>query len=271
MPRVRQPRTSKAKAIQHRSKQKKQNESDKAYLLDDIQELYTNIYNINFDQKRTSWKHQTTVWKFTYKKLCDRYVNNYVFLLKHDTDDYDLPNINGFGIIVGFELQTVDGPIIIDDEIFHNPKGHDFYDFPLCDDLSCTVNEIRMVIHDIFNPKLRLGTIPYLDMDLNLIHRNTIDHHFIESNINYYYNVILKNKIEPPKNYETHECGICLDDMVDKKLLLPCGHTFHKECIDMWKKESIFCPYCKAQMDGTSFNALMLERMDVRFEYILPL
>jgi hypothetical protein len=261
MPRVRQHRTSKAQAIQQRSKQKHINNFEKETVLDDLHRegIYMNVHNIHIGHTRYLWKDNTTLWKFTYKKLCDRYVNHYVNYSSYAVT-YDCSNIRCYyGIIVGFEFEGEDNPIIIDDEIFHNPddpNGPGFYNFPICGDISTTTHEIRMVIHDIFNPKLRLGSIPYKKINHYMLPHCSITKEVIDDIIAHYYNVMLKNKLEPPKNFEITECGICLDTMDEKSILLPCGHKFHKECIDEWKKESLFCPYCKTIMDGLSFNSL---------------
>ena len=36
------------------------------------------------------------------------------------------------------------------------------------------------------------------------------------------------------------ECSICLEPYN-----LPCGHTYHKECIDEWLKKHNTCPGCR--------------------------
>ena len=104
MPRVRQHRTSKALAIQQRSKQKHINNFEKETVLDDLHRegIYMNVHNIHTGHTRYLWKDNTTLWKFTYKKLCDRYVNHYVNYSSYATT-YDCSNIRcNYGIIVGF-------------------------------------------------------------------------------------------------------------------------------------------------------------------------
>jgi len=47
------------------------------------------------------------------------------------------------------------------------------------------------------------------------------------------------------------ECSICLDDYHPGEMLrsLPCGHTFHSDCITKWLTErSAVCPLCKAEL-----------------------
>ena len=42
-------------------------------------------------------------------------------------------------------------------------------------------------------------------------------------------------------------CMICLDDFQKKDTLrqLPCGHVFHKKCIDKWLSSNNQCPHCR--------------------------
>lgn len=46
-------------------------------------------------------------------------------------------------------------------------------------------------------------------------------------------------------------CCICLARYVDNDdlRLLPCGHFFHKDCVDKWLKINALCPLCKAEID----------------------
>lgn len=52
---------------------------------------------------------------------------------------------------------------------------------------------------------------------------------------------------------EADACTICLDDFVagDKVKELPCGHSYHKSCIDPWLlQKSSLCPLCKQSIQG---------------------
>ncbi|TGZ75274.1 hypothetical protein CRM22_000478 [Opisthorchis felineus] len=55
------------------------------------------------------------------------------------------------------------------------------------------------------------------------------------------------------------ECEICLTEYHNKDQLrhLPCGHAFHKKCIDAWFNESSTCPKCRA---GVRTGLKRLER-----------
>lgn len=40
------------------------------------------------------------------------------------------------------------------------------------------------------------------------------------------------------------ECSICLEDMKLNLEALPCGHLFHKKCIQTWSNKKKVCPIC---------------------------
>ncbi|XP_019077610.1 E3 ubiquitin-protein ligase At4g11680-like [Vitis vinifera] len=48
-------------------------------------------------------------------------------------------------------------------------------------------------------------------------------------------------------------CCICLEKYVDNDELreLPCGHFFHKECVDEWLKINARCPLCQSEIART--------------------
>ncbi|KAL8038678.1 hypothetical protein ABFS82_11G127800 [Erythranthe guttata] len=53
-------------------------------------------------------------------------------------------------------------------------------------------------------------------------------------------------------NSSSADCAICLDifDVGEKcRLLPPCEHVFHAECVDLWLLKSPFCPICRARAD----------------------
>jgi len=60
---------------------------------------------------------------------------------------------------------------------------------------------------------------------------------------------------KPPQNYELLEtqdqydgiCYVCLGEYLDDSLSkLPCSHTFHTACIDIWiLKQTTTCPQCR--------------------------
>lgn len=48
-------------------------------------------------------------------------------------------------------------------------------------------------------------------------------------------------------------CAICLSDFVEKEKLrrLPCGHLFHKCCVDQWLRRNKKCPLCNGAIDAS--------------------
>lgn len=45
-------------------------------------------------------------------------------------------------------------------------------------------------------------------------------------------------------------CSICTDDVGPSEVVLklPCGHTFHEECIVPWLKKVCTCPLCREEL-----------------------
>jgi len=42
-------------------------------------------------------------------------------------------------------------------------------------------------------------------------------------------------------------CSVCISDLESGEIIrkLPCGHRFHRGCIDTWLEQNITCPICK--------------------------
>ena len=45
------------------------------------------------------------------------------------------------------------------------------------------------------------------------------------------------------------ECPICLDELSKQVIKLNCGHFFHPNCINDWKKINNVCPVCREKID----------------------
>jgi hypothetical protein len=57
---------------------------------------------------------------------------------------------------------------------------------------------------------------------------------------------------------ETRECVICVEDLAlgDQVRTLPCGHVYHKECVDTWLRSSRLCCLCRLPIDGAQGSGL---------------
>lgn len=47
---------------------------------------------------------------------------------------------------------------------------------------------------------------------------------------------------------ESSDCSICIDSIAEKTEIydIPCGHKFHKDCLNTWLKNNNTCPFCRA-------------------------
>ena len=66
-----------------------------------------------------------------------------------------------------------------------------------------------------------------------------------------------------------NDCCICLEDLFtsrEESIVLPCNHTIHNKCRNIWIKNKIGCPICrKTMLDGKSldlYNELLDKLVD---------
>ncbi|KAG8517564.1 RING finger protein 11 [Galemys pyrenaicus] len=52
---------------------------------------------------------------------------------------------------------------------------------------------------------------------------------------------------QEPSKERASECAICLLDFTPEGPVrrLPCLHTFHRECVDVWLLKALTCPLCR--------------------------
>ncbi|KAK1053927.1 hypothetical protein LTS16_000958 [Friedmanniomyces endolithicus] len=71
----------------------------------------------------------------------------------------------------------------------------------------------------------------------------------------------LPDRSAPPLPSVTHRCVIDLENIAPgDAYALPCGHTFHTECIKHWLGQSDSCPICR--VDIHSFDRFWNEETD---------
>merc|ERR1712137_660720 len=59
---------------------------------------------------------------------------------------------------------------------------------------------------------------------------------------------------KPDAFAEHNSCSICLEDFgKDKEIRqTPCGHCFHKSCLNGWLTQSRTCPLCRTDLSSTA-------------------
>lgn len=67
----------------------------------------------------------------------------------------------------------------------------------------------------------------------------------------------LENCEEGMASSGLEECSICLESFTegDKLFCLPCGHRFHRHCLDPWVRICGDCPYCRMDILLTGSKA----------------
>jgi hypothetical protein len=66
--------------------------------------------------------------------------------------------------------------------------------------------------------------------------------------------MLKKNKIVPivfnkqDNDYNNNCCSICINKINNKPSYLPCGHSFHSNCILNWLDYKMNCPVCRTKL-----------------------
>lgn len=55
----------------------------------------------------------------------------------------------------------------------------------------------------------------------------------------------LSETLKPCDAAPEQDCVICLDNLTDECVSLPCQHKFHKDCIEPWITNTGSCPSCR--------------------------
>jgi len=61
----------------------------------------------------------------------------------------------------------------------------------------------------------------------------------------------VQHRLSPyiPENVDiSKECCICMDKNTNNWVYIPCGHSFHNECIIQWYQTSNTCPICRSAL-----------------------
>eukprot|EP00980_Cylindrotheca_fusiformis_P019561 scaffold6784_cov108-Cylindrotheca_fusiformis.AAC.3 len=116
-----------------------------------------------------------------------------------------------------------------------------------------------LFLHVLFDNTIRDGDVLYLSRE-ELLDRVSFDHQSSSATAGVSPECIDQNskrvvieKAEDLSNLEEHQkvCNICLEDFKegdDMRLLKPCSHAFHTNCVDQWLCKASFCPICKNEL-----------------------
>ena len=78
----------------------------------------------------------------------------------------------------------------------------------------------------------------------------------------------LKSQLQYTKAHDPNSsCGICLEEFGELEIAqMPCGHSYHKDCLTTWLKNSNTCPHCRFEVltDNEDYNRGVIERMSKR-------
>ena len=58
----------------------------------------------------------------------------------------------------------------------------------------------------------------------------------------------------PRKKFDNCNCSISLENLIHDKVNLPCGHSFHSNCILTWFNQEMNCPICKMKIQWSLIN-----------------
>ena len=59
--------------------------------------------------------------------------------------------------------------------------------------------------------------------------------------------------------FQSENCAICLN-VIDKKAILPCNHSYCIRCVAIWAKSHKSCPFCRKNFNFvTDFKERRLE------------
>ena len=55
--------------------------------------------------------------------------------------------------------------------------------------------------------------------------------------------------------HQDNQCSVCLENMnANNSRQIGCNHTFHKRCLERWKRTSRTCPMCRVPFDVPTYR-----------------
>jgi hypothetical protein len=68
----------------------------------------------------------------------------------------------------------------------------------------------------------------------------------------------------------TDDCTICLLEMTSKETItLPCNHSFHNNCFQLWKNYNNACPYCRYNLEIDRIPTVLYDELMHQMEILM--
>ena len=59
-----------------------------------------------------------------------------------------------------------------------------------------------------------------------------------------------------------NECSICYESLINNTITLPCNHTFHNTCMNLWTQiNTNTCPYCRHNLNPHRVPKILFDEL----------
>uniref|UniRef100_A0A6C0HW70 RING-type domain-containing protein n=1 Tax=viral metagenome TaxID=1070528 RepID=A0A6C0HW70_9ZZZZ len=59
-----------------------------------------------------------------------------------------------------------------------------------------------------------------------------------------------------------NECSICYEPLINNTIILPCNHTFHNQCMNLWTQTNTnTCPYCRHNLNPHQVPKILFDEL----------
>jgi hypothetical protein len=214
--------------------------------------FYNFIQDINDFNSNQSNNHKKTSKKDNKEKKTKPSKNNKNKIIENKDDKEDKEDKEENELKIQIKLMKCENDLLMKKLIKKDDKLKEYKN--KCKKQTEKINELKNKIFELNNKR-------------KSVNRNVINSSFgeverqvgEEYNSNYFQdsfkhasnkNISTSNQIETVKfdiDYSKFfQCGICMDSFYDGEMVkkLPCGHIYHKDCLNQWILTKNNCPFC---------------------------